>query len=184
MNTKTDLEARDIMKIVEDDNYYPSLHEYRKTVAVSLAAVSFCARHLEYVPEAVISKDFEGRAICRAALDAKDADCRILPYIPFPDVQKEGIQKFSADTPAFVLYSFTDIYDAKMAQQAVKADAYCLQLVPDRLLTKDLCKTALQSPNADEKVQKYVAERFPELKPEAMHKDEKNRQNAGVKMKI
>ena len=175
---------QDILKLLDDNNYYPSLKEYRKTVAVSLAAVSFCARHLEYVPEAVISKEFEGRAICRAALAAKDADCRILPYIPFTDVQKEGIKRFSADTPAFVLYSFTDIYDAKMAQDAIKADAYCIQLVPDRLLTKDLCKTALQSPNSDEKVHKFVMERFPELKHEMMHKDEKNRQNAGVKMKM
>jgi hypothetical protein len=53
------------------------------------------------------------------------------------------------DTPAFVLYSFADIKDTKTAQEAVKADAYCLQLVPEKLLTKDLCKTALQSPNAD-----------------------------------
>ena len=43
------------------------------------------------------------RSICRAALSAKDADCTLLPHIPFPDVQKEGIQKFSGDTPAFVL---------------------------------------------------------------------------------
>jgi len=184
MNTQTERETRDILNIVNDNIYYPSLHEYRKTVAVSLAAVSFCARNLEYVPEAVISREFEGRAICRAALDAKDADCCILPYIPFPDVQKEGIQKFSADTPAFVLYSFTDIYDAKMAHDAVKEDAYCIQLVPGKLLTEDLCKMALQSPNADETVRKYVAEQFPGLKPETTHKDEKNRQNAGVKIKM
>jgi hypothetical protein len=37
---------------------------------------------------------------------------------------------FSGDMPAFVLYSFTDIRDAEMAQDAVKADAYCIQLVP------------------------------------------------------
>jgi hypothetical protein len=181
--TQVEREARDILKIVDEKEHYLSLPEYRKTVAVSLAAVSLCARYLEYVPEAVISKEFEGREICRAALAAKDADCTILPNIPFSDVQKEGIQKFSGDTPAFILYSFTDIYDAKMAQDAVKADAYCIQIVPDKLLTKDLCRTALQSPNADEKVHKFVMERFPELKTEQIPKEEKQRQT-GVKMKL
>ena len=178
MNTQVAREAQDILKMVEDKHFYPSLPEYRKTVAVSLAAVSLCAKHLEYVPENVISREFEGREICRAALAAKDADCTILPYIPFPDVQKEGVQRFSANTEAFILYSFADMQDAKMAQEAVKADAYCIQLVPDKLLTKDLCKTALQSPNSDEAVSKFVVERYPELKTE--HKDEKR----GKKMKF
>jgi hypothetical protein len=180
MNTQVAREARDILNIVDDRDCYPSLPEYRKTVAVSLAAVSLCARHLEYVPETVISKEFEGREICRAALAAKDADCTILPYIPYPDVKKEGIQRFSGDTPAFILYSFADMQDAGMAQDAVKADAYCIQLVPDRLLTEELCKTALQSPNADEKMLKFISERFPELNP----KQETERQKAGVKMKL
>jgi len=67
--------------------------------------------------------------------------------------------------------------DAKMAQEAVKADAYCIQLLPDKLLTKDLCRTALQSPNSDETVSKFVVDRFPELKME----QEKQRQT-GVKI--
>ena len=180
MSTQVDRELRDILKIVDNQDYFRTLPEYRKTVAVSLAAVSLRGSDLEYVPEAVISKGFEGREICRAALAAKDADCTILPYIPFPDVQKEGVQRFSVDTPAFILHSFTDIQDAKMAQEAVKADAYCIQLVPDKLLTKDLCRTALQSPNADEKVSGFVLERFPELKTEQTLKDEKR----GVKLKF
>jgi len=108
MNTDIDRETRDILKIIEDENYFPSLPEHRKTAVVSLAAVTFCWRHLEYVPEWVISKEFEGKEICRTALDAKDADCRILPYIPYSDVLKEAIEQFSAHTPAFVLYSFAD----------------------------------------------------------------------------
>ena len=180
MNSKIEREARDFMKLVEDKDYYKSLPEHRKTVAVSLAAVSLSARNLEYVPETVISKDFEGREICRAALGAKDADCRIMPHIPFPDVQKEGIERFKGDTPAFILYSFADIQDTKIAQEAVKADAYCIQLVPDKLLTKELCKTALQSPNADEKMFRFVIERFPELQPI----DETKRQNVGAKIKL
>ena len=183
MNGQTEREMRDIMNILDDRNHYYSLPEHRKTVAVSLAAVMFHARNLEYVPETVISKEFEGREICRAALTAKDADCTILPYIPFSDVQKEGVQRFSGNTDAFILYSFTDMQDAKMAQAAVKENAYCIQLVPDRLLTEDLCRTALQSPNADEKVIKFVMERFPELKTERATKDEKQRQT-GVKMKF
>jgi hypothetical protein len=81
-------------------------------------------------------------------------------------VQKEAIQKFSADTPAFVLYSFADIRDAQMAREAVKADAYCLQLVPDKLLTAELCKMALNSPNADKKVLGFIPEKFrtPEIR--------------------
>jgi hypothetical protein len=180
MNTQTDREMRDIMRIVDSEHYYLSLPSHRQTVAVSLAAISLCGQHLEYVPEWVISKEFEGREICRAALGAKDADCSILPYIPFPDVQKEGIRQFSGDMAAFVLYSFADIRDAEMAQEAVKADAYCIQLVPTELLTKDLCKTALQSPNADERVSKFVMERFPELNP----KQETERQKSGAKIKI
>jgi len=121
--------------------------------------------------------------ICRAALSAKDADCTILPLIPYLDVQREGIQKFSHSMPAFVLYSFVDITDAKMAQDAVRADAYCLQLVPDKLLTKDLCEIALKSPNTDEKIKQFVGERFPELQ-KGMSKDEKPRQNEGVKIKF
>jgi hypothetical protein len=75
-------------------------------------------------------------------------------------VQKKAIQKFSADTPAFVLYSFADIRDAQTAREAVKADAYCLQLVPDKLLTADLCKMALNSPNADKKILGFIPEKF------------------------
>lgn len=184
MNTQVKRELQDILQMVEDKHYFYSLPDYRKTVAVSLAAVSLCAKHLEYVPENVITKEFEGREICRAALAAKDADCTILPYIPFPDVQREGVMQFLRNNePPFVVYSFADMQDAKMAQEAVKADAYCIQLVPDKLLSKDLCKTALQSPNSDKEVSKFVFERFPELKTEKIQNDEKPRQ-AGVKIKF
>ena len=70
-----------------------------------------------------------------------------------------------------------------MAREAVGEDAYCIQLVPDRLLTGDLCWTALQSPNADEKVSQLIFEQFPELKTEMIPKDEEQRQR-GVKMKF
>ena len=63
-------------------------------------------------------------------------------------------------------------------QNAVKADAYCIQLVPDELLIKNLCRTALQSPNTDEKISKFVMERFPELQT----KENKEQQNAEIKM--
>jgi hypothetical protein len=158
MNTLTDREKWDIQKIQNDKNHYPSLPELRKTAAVSLAAVSACGHNMEYVPESVINRE-----ICRAAIQSKDVDCTVLPYIPFLDVQREGIQKFSADTPAFVLFSFADIRDATMAKEAVKADAYCLQLVPDKLLTEELCKIARQSPNADKKVMNFIDRRFPSI---------------------
>jgi hypothetical protein len=179
MNTLTDREKRDIKQSLENENYYSSLPEYRRTAAVSTVVVLACGHNLEYVPEAVLNK-----AICRAALSSKDVDCTVLPHIPYPDVQKEGIQKFSADTPAFVLYSFTDITDAKTAQEAVKADAYCLQLVPDKLLTKDLCRTAVQSPNADDFIKKFVSKRFPSLKTEQTPKDGKIQRYAERKLKI
>ena len=179
MNEKINREARDIFKMLDDNNHFYALPGHRKTVAVSLAAVSISARNLEYVPEWVISKEFEGREICRAALKAKDADITLFPYIPYLDVQKEAVQRFSGNTPAFVLYSFADIKDKEMAQDAVKADAYCIQLVPDMLLTKDLCRTALQSPNADAEVSKFVMGRFPDLKTE----EENERQKVGVRMK-
>ena len=148
-------------KIADDKDYYYFLPEHHKTVAVSMAAVSACGNNLEYVPETIIDRD-----ICRAALEAKDTDCTILSYIPFPDVQKEGIGRFAGNTPAFVLYSFVDIQDTKMAQDAVKADAYCLQLVPNELMTVDLCKTALQHPDADKKVVEFIPEKFqtPEIR--------------------
>jgi hypothetical protein len=179
MDTISDREKWDIQKIAGDKDYYSSLPERRRTAAVSMAAVSACGHNLEYVPEAILDRD-----ICRAALNSKDVDCTVLPHIPYSDVQKEGIQKFSGNTPAFVLYSFTDIQDAQTAREAVKADAYCLQLVPDKLLTAELCKTALQSPNADEKVLKFVQERFPALKTEEIPKDEKTQQKVGTKMKF
>ena len=111
-------------------------------------------------------------------------DENLLPYIPYPDIQKEAIQKISADTPAFVLYSFADIKDEKTAQEAVKADAYCLQLIPDKLLTKELCRTALQSPNADSFMRKFVSERFPKLQSEKTAKDEKIQRHVERKLKI
>ena len=184
MNTQTEREMKDILQMVEDKNYFYALPEYRKTVAVSLAAVSLCGKNLEYVPENVIGKEFEGREICRAALAAKDADLSILSCIPFPDVQREGVQQFLGNKePPFIVYSFADMQDAQMAQEAVKADAYCIQLVPDKLLTRNLCRTALYSPNADEQVSKFVMERFPELKNEKTQNDEKPRQ-AGLKVKF
>jgi len=173
MSTITDREKWDIQKIEGNRDYYPSLPEHRKTAAVSMAAVSACGNSLEYVPDGIISKE-----ICRAALKSRDVDCSILPYIPFPDVQMEGIQRFS-DTPAFVLYSFADITNATMAKEAVKADAYCLQLVPDKLVTKDLCQMALQSPNADEKILKFVSERFPSIQAE-----ERTHHNTNRKLKM
>jgi hypothetical protein len=156
MSTLTDREKWDAGKIMEDKNYYSSLPGHRRTAVVSLVAVLASGHNLEHVPETVLNRE-----ICRAALNSKDADCTILPHIPFPDVQKEGVKRFiSSGTPAFVAYSFMDIMDTKTAQEAVKADAYCLQLVPDKLLTADLCKTALQHPDADKKVLGFIPERF------------------------
>jgi hypothetical protein len=135
---------------------YSTLPDWRKTEAVSIAAVSAHSENLDYVPDYALTPD-----ICRAALTAKDADLYILSKIPFVEVQKEAIKKFSDEgNPAFVLYSFTGISDAQMAREAVKADAYCLQLVPDRLITEDLCRTAMQSLNADRKVLEFIPERF------------------------
>jgi hypothetical protein len=109
----------------------------------------------------------------------------LISSIPYPDVQKEGLQKFiSSGTPAFVAYSFVDITDAKTAQEAVKADAYCLQFVPEKLITADLCKTALQSPNADEKTSKFAVERFPALKMKQIPKEENPQQKAGAEMRF
>jgi hypothetical protein len=99
-------------------------------------------------------------------------------------MQKEAVQKFSKDTPAFVLYSFADIKDAKTAQEAVKADAYCLQLVPEKLLTAELCRTAVKSPNSDDFIRKFIAERFPSLQPEQTPKDEKTQRHAERKLKV
>jgi hypothetical protein len=179
MNTLTNMEKWDVGKIIENSNYYSSLPEHRRTVAVSTLAVLASGHNLEYVPDAVISRD-----ICRAALQSKEVDCTVLPHIPFPDVQKEGIQRFSGDIPAFVLYSFADIRDEQMAHAAVKADAYCLQLVPDKLMTKELCQTALKSPNADEKVLKFAVERFPELTMGRIPKEEKAQHSMGTKIKF
>ena len=179
MNTLTDREKWDIGKIAESEFHYPTLPERHRTEAVSTAAVLASANNLEYVPEYVMNKN-----ICRAALNAKDADCTILPLIPYPDVQKEGIQKFSGNTPAFVLYSFVDITDTKMAQDAVKADAYCIQLVPDNYLTKELCNTALKAPNADGVVSKFVCERFLQLQKEQVQSEEKQQKKEGMKMKM
>ena len=181
MNNKlTEREQWDINKISEDKEfYYSCLPEYRKTAAVSLVAVSASANNLEYVPDYILNRD-----ICRAALKSDDADCTILSLIPYPDIQKEGIQKFSRDTPAFVLYSFSDIQDGQIAREAVKADAYCIQLVPDKLLTKNLCIEALKSPDADEKMKKFITERFPELRTEQPIKEEKVQQNTGAKIKF
>jgi hypothetical protein len=182
MNKFTDREKWDVRKILEDKNHYSSLPERHRTAAVSMVAVLASGHNLEYVPEAVLN-----RGICRAALNSKDVDCTVLPHIPYPDVQKEGIQRFiSSGTPAFVAYSFTDITDAKMAQEAVKADAYCLQLVPERLLTKELCKTAIQSPSADKKILDFIQERFPEIKKSGINvsQDEKIRHNTDRKQKL
>ncbi|MDR1181620.1 MAG: hypothetical protein LBL13_06560 [Bacteroidales bacterium] len=179
MNTLTDREKWDVKKSIGDENYYSSLPEHRRTAAVSTVAVLACGYNLEYVPETVINKE-----ICRAALNSGKVDCTILSHIPFPDVQKEGIQRFFGNTPAFVLYSFADIRDAQTAREAVKADAYCLQLVPDKLLTEELCRTALQSPNADEKMLKFAVERFPKLAAERIPKEEKAQYNTSVKMKF
>jgi hypothetical protein len=178
-NTLTNREKWDIQRMLESENHYSSLPEHRRTAAVSMVAVLACGHNLEYVPEAVLNK-----AICRAALSSKDVDCTILPHIPYPEVQKEGIRKFSANTPAFVLYSFVDITDAKTAQEAVKADAYCLQLIPEKLLTKDLCRTAVQSPNADDFIKKFVSEKFPTLKTEQTLKEGKTQPHAERKLKI
>ena len=167
MNTLSDREKRDIEKMAGDKDYYYFLPEHRKTAAVSQAAVSASGHNLEYVPETVATRE-----ICRTALGARDADCTLLSCIPFSDVQKEGIQRFSGNTPAFVLYSVVDITDASMAREAVKRDAYCLQLVPDKLVTDELCKIALQHPDANRKVLEFIPEKFrtPEIRKMAEEK--------------
>jgi hypothetical protein len=164
METDYNREKRDIEEVKADrsggDVFY-RLPERRKTEAVSLAAVTVSGSSLEYVPNEV-----KNREICRAALNSKDADCSILWHIPFADVQKEGVQKFvSSGIPAFVAYSFVDIRDAKTAHDAVKADAYCLQFVPDKLMTGELCKTALQSPDTDKKILGFIPEKFRDTVP-------------------
>jgi hypothetical protein len=141
---------------------FPLLAEWCRTEDVSIAAVSSYSGNLEYVPDHILSPE-----ICRAALTAKDADLDILSKIPYPEVQKEAIKKFlDEDNPAFVVYSFADIMDAKMAKDAVKADAYCLQFVPDKLMTTELCKLALENPKADKKVFGFIPEKFriPEIR--------------------
>ena len=155
MNKLTDREQWDIQKVLEDKNYFSTLGERYRTAAVSLPAVFASASNLEYVPDTVLNRD-----ICRMAIQSGDADCSILPLIPYLDIQKEGAKKFSENEPAFVVYSFADISDAQMAQDAVRKDAYCLQLVPDKLITADLCKTALQHSSADKKVLGFIPERF------------------------
>jgi hypothetical protein len=156
MNTLTDREKWDVQKILENKNHYSSLPERHRTAAVTTVAVLASGHNLEYVPEAVLN-----RGICRTALNSKDVDCAVLPHIPYPDVQKEAVRQFiSSGTPAFVAYSFTDITDAQTAKEAVKADAYCLQFVPDKLITADLCKIALQHPDADKKILGFIPERF------------------------
>jgi hypothetical protein len=167
MNALTDREKWDVKKSIEDENYYSSLPEHRRTAAVSTVAVLACGYNLEYVPETVINRN-----ICRAALNSGKVDCTVLPHISFRDVQKEGIQKFiSSGTPAFVVYSFADIRDAQTAREAVKADAYCLQLVPERLITAALCKTALQHPDTDKKVLGFIPEKFRTPEIEKMAKE-------------
>jgi len=178
MNTLTEREKWDIQKALEDKNYFASLPERHRTAAVSLVAVFQSGHNLEYVPETAVNRD-----VCRMALQSDDTDCTILPMIPYPDIQKEGIKKFSENTPAFVLYSFVDISDSQMARDAVKADAYCIQLIPDKLLTKNLCHEALASPNMDEKVMRFVTERFPELKTEQRAESEKQ-EHKSARMKI
>jgi hypothetical protein len=158
MNTGCHREAWDIEAVKSDSSggsIYYGLPERRRTEAVSLAAVTAYGGNLEYVPDGV-----KNREICRAALQSKDVDFRILREIPYPDVQKEGIAKFSGKVEPFVLYSFADITDAATAKAAVNADGYCLQFVPDRLMTEELCKIALQSSNADKKVPGFIPDRF------------------------
>jgi len=168
-NFLTDREQWDIKKILGgDDFHYATMDERHRTAAVSLVAVFASASNLEYVPDTVLNRN-----ICRMALKGEGADCTILPLIPFPDIQKEGIKKFSSDGSAFVVHSFIDISDSQMAHDAVKADAYCLQLVPDKLITASLCKTALQHREADKKVLEFIPERFrnnPEVKKMAEEK--------------
>jgi hypothetical protein len=156
MSPLTDREKWDVQKIEENSNHYSSLPEHHRTAAVSMAAVLALGHNLEYAPKTVLDKE-----ICRAALNSKNVECTVLPYIPYPDVQKEDIQRFiSSGTPAFVAYSFVDITDAKTAREAVKADAYCLQFVPEKLITADLCKMALQHPDTDKKVLGFIPENF------------------------
>jgi len=145
---------------VRNDNrlfcVYSELSEWRKTEAVSIAAVSAYSGNLEYVPDNILSSE-----ICRSALTAKDVDLDILSKIPFPAVEKEAIKKFLDEgNKPFVVYSFANISDESMALDAVKRDAYCLQLVPDKLITADLCKIALQHPEVDKKVLGFIPERF------------------------
>jgi hypothetical protein len=51
-------------------------------------------------------------------------------------------------------------------------------------LTKDLCREALKSTNADEKVFQFVNERFPRLQKEQTAKDDKKQLNTGTKIKF
>jgi hypothetical protein len=65
MSTLTDREQRDVKNSIENENYYASLPEHRRTVAVSTVAVLACGHNLEYVPEAILDRN-----ICRAALNS------------------------------------------------------------------------------------------------------------------
>jgi hypothetical protein len=77
-----------------------------------------------------------------------------------------------------------ETYSQAVLNGSNQIEAYCLQLVPDKLLTKDLCRTAVQSPNADDFVKNFVSERFPSLKSEQTLKDGKMQRYAERKLKI
>jgi hypothetical protein len=71
-----------------------------------------------------------------------------------------------------------------MANEAVKADAYCIQLVPEKLITPELCRTAMHSPNTDDFIKKFISERFPSLQTEQTPKNGKTQPHAERKMKM
>lgn len=151
-------EQRDIEAVSKDNSNYSAfadLPDKRKTEAVSLSAVSAYGNNLEFVPD-----DIKTKEICRTALQSKDIDCDILMHIPFPDVSLEGVHLFAEKIEPFVLFSFVDITNEKIAKEAINADGYCLQLVPEKILTEDMCKTAILNSDIGVKILDFIPDKL------------------------
>jgi len=112
------------------------------TPEIAMKAVQLDGTALEFVPESVNTPE-----ICRAALNCKDSDdYDVIHYVPFSDVCYDYLKNSDGQTSdPFMVFGNVkrDVVTTEMAQLAVKLEPSCLQFVPDRLKTSELCAEAV-----------------------------------------
>lgn len=114
---------------------YPALPDYRKTKAVTLAAIEADYQNVMDVPVSVINENI--------ALKMAERDGKSLEMIPREYITEDLCLNAVSSEGMALKFVPDKFHSDKLYQKAVENDCWALQLVPEEKRTKDLCRSAI-----------------------------------------